>query len=70
MDERITMMGIPVYYLTTKYGLVPAKAGLISSIFYASIYGLALVGSVFADRIKNYKRAIFINLHTMPAGYI
>ena len=73
MGERFgfyTMMGILVYYLTAKYGLSPTKAGVIYSIFYASIYGLALVGGIFADRTKNYKGVIFIGLLTMLAGYV
>jgi len=73
MGERFgfyTMMGILVYYLTAKYGLSPTKAGFIYSLFYASIYGLALVGGIFADRTKNYKGVIFVGLVTMLAGYI
>ncbi len=73
MGERFgfyTMMGILVYYLTAKYGLSPTKAGLIYSIFYASIYGLALLGGIVADRTKNYKGVIFIGLLTMLAGYV
>ena len=73
MGERFgfyTMMGILVYYLTAKYGLSPTKAGVIYSVFYASIYGLALVGGIFADRTKNYKGVIFIGLLTMLAGYV
>ncbi|NPA68642.1 MAG: peptide MFS transporter, partial [Chlorobi bacterium] len=56
--------------LTAKYGLSPTKAGLIYSIFYASIYGLALVGGIFADKTKNYKGVILIGLITMLAGYV
>ncbi len=73
MGERFgfyTMMGILVYYLTAKYGLTPTKAGFIYSLFYASIYGLALVGGIFADRTKNYKGVIFIGLLTMLIGYV
>ena len=73
MGERFgfyTMMGILVYYLTAKYGLSPTKAGMIYSVFYASIYGLALVGGIFADRTKNYKGVIFVGLLTMLAGYV
>ena len=73
MGERFgfyTMMGILVYYLTAKYGLTPTKAGFIYSIFYASIYGLALLGGIFADKTKNYKGIIFIGLLTMLAGYV
>lgn len=62
-------MGILVYYLTAKYGLSPTKAGFIYSIFYASIYGLALFGGILADRTKNYKGIIFVGLLTMLAGY-
>lgn len=72
MGERFgfyTMMGILVYYLTGKYGLSPTKAGMIYSIFYASIYGLALVGGILADKTKNYKGIIMIGLVTMLAGY-
>ncbi len=73
MGERFgfyTMMGILVYYLTAKYGLTPTKAGFIYSLFYASIYGLALVGGIIADKTKNYKGVIFIGLLTMLAGYL
>jgi len=73
MGERFgfyTMMGILVYYLTAKYGLTPTKAGYIYSVFYASIYGLALLGGIMADRTKNYKGIIFIGLVTMLAGYV
>ncbi len=72
MGERFgfyTMMGILVYYLTAKYGLTPTKAGFIYSIFYASIYGLALIGGILADKTKNYKGIIFVGLLTMLAGY-
>jgi POT family proton-dependent oligopeptide transporter len=73
MGERFgfyTMMGILVYYLTAKYGLSPTKAGVIYSIFYASIYGLALVGGIVADRTKNYKGIIMVGLLTMLTGYV
>jgi len=65
-----TMMGILVYYLTAKYGLSATNAGFIYSIFYGSIYGLALVGGVLADRTRNYKGIIYIGLITMLAGYV
>ncbi len=73
MGERFgfyTMMGILVFYLTAKFGLSESNAGLIYSIFYGSIYGLALVGGILADRTKNYKGIIYIGLFTMLAGYI
>jgi POT family proton-dependent oligopeptide transporter len=73
MGERFgfyTMMGILVFYLTAKFGLSESNAGLIYSIFYGSIYGLALVGGILADRTKNYKGIIYIGLITMLAGYV
>ncbi|WP_321516941.1 peptide MFS transporter [Marinifilum fragile] len=73
MGERFgfyTMMGILVFYLTAKFGLSESNAGLIYSIFYGSIYGLALVGGILADRTKNYKGIIYIGLVTMLAGYV
>ncbi|MCK5168240.1 MAG: peptide MFS transporter, partial [Bacteroidales bacterium] len=62
--------GILVFYLTAKFGLTESKAGIIYSIFYGSIYGLALVGGILADRTKNYKGIIYIGLFTMLGGYI
>jgi len=73
MGERFgfyTMMGILVFYLTAKFGLSEENAGMIYSIFYGSIYGLALVGGILADRTKNYKGIIYIGLFTMLAGYV
>jgi len=73
MGERFgfyTMMGILVYFLQARYGLAADNAGLIYSIFYASIYGLALVGGLIADRTRNYKGVINIGIITMFAGYI
>lgn len=73
MGERFgfyTMMGILVFYLTAKFGLSESNAGLIYSIFYGSIYGLALVGGILADRTQNYKGVIYIGLFTMLGGYI
>ncbi|MEA3504772.1 MAG: peptide MFS transporter [Bacteroidota bacterium] len=73
MGERFgfyTMMGILVFYLTSKFGLSESNAGLVYSIFYGSIYGLALVGGIMADRTKNYKGIIYIGLFTMLAGYV
>src|SRR6056297_3073337 len=73
MGERFgfyTMMGILVFYLTSKYGLTESNAGVIYSVFYGLIYALALVGGIVADRSKNYKGTIYIGLVTMLAGYI
>ncbi len=73
MGERFgfyTMMGILVFYLTSKYGLSESNAGVIYSVFYALIYALALVGGIVADRTKNYKGTIFVGLVTMLGGYL
>ncbi len=73
MGERFgfyTMMGILVFYLTAKYGLTESNAGVVYSVFYALIYGLALVGGIIADRTMNYKGTIFVGLITMLAGYV
>jgi len=73
MGERFgfyTMMGILVFYLTAKYGLTESNAGVVYSVFYALIYGLALVGGIVADRTMNYKGTIFVGLVTMLAGYV
>ncbi len=73
MGERFgfyTMMGILVFYLTAKFGLTESNAGIIYSVFYGLIYGLALVGGIVADRTKNYKGTIYVGLITMLAGYI
>ncbi len=73
MGERFgfyTMMGILVFYLTSKFGLTESNAGVIYSVFYGLIYGLALVGGIIADRSKNYKGTIYVGIVTMLAGYI
>lgn len=73
MGERFgfyTMMGILVFYLTSKFGLTESNAGVIYSVFYGLIYGLALVGGLIADRSKNYKGTIYIGIVTMLGGYI
>ncbi len=73
MGERFgfyTMMAILVLFLQAKYGLNGKDAGLIYSIFYFSIYILAFVGGLIADRIRNYKGTIFAGLIVMAAGYV
>ena len=73
MGERFgfyTMMGILVFYLTSKYGLSESNAGVIYSVFYGLIYGLALVGGIIADKTRNYKGTIYIGLITMLGGYV
>ena len=73
MGERFgfyTMMAILVLFLQAKFGLSGTNAGYIYSGFYFSIYMLALVGGIIADRIKNFKGTIFIGLILMAVGYV
>lgn len=72
MGERFgfyTMMAILVLFLQAKFGLDGTNAGIIYSVFYASIYILALVGGLIADRTRNYKGTILIGLVIMAIGY-
>ncbi|MDD2562843.1 MAG: peptide MFS transporter [Salinivirgaceae bacterium] len=72
MGERFgfyTMMAILVLFLQAKFGLNGKDAGLIYSVFYFSIYILAFVGGLIADRIRNYKGTIFAGLIIMALGY-
>lgn len=72
MGERFgfyTMMAILVLFLQAKFGLDGTKAGLIYSIFYFSIYILAFVGGLIADRTRNYKGTILTGLILMSVGY-
>ena len=73
MGERFgfyTMMAILVLFLQAKFGLNGTDAGIIYSIFYASIYILALVGGYIADRTRNYKGTIMVGLFVMAIGYL
>jgi len=73
MGERFgfyTMMAILVYFLQARYGLTGDKAGIIYSVFYALIYGLALVGGFIADKTENYKGVINVGIVIMFLGYI
>ena len=72
MGERFgfyTMMAILVLFLQAKFGLSGGHAGVIYGIFYFSIYILALVGGIIADRIKNYKGTILVGILMMAIGY-
>lgn len=72
MGERFgfyTMMGILVLFLQAKFGLSGTNAGIIYSIFYFSIYILAFVGGLIADRTRNYKGTILIGIVIMAIGY-
>ncbi len=73
MGERFgfyTMMAILVLFLQAKFNLDETNAGIIYSIFYFSIYFLALVGGIIADRIKNFKGTILVGIITMTIGYL
>lgn len=73
MGERFgfyTMMAILVLFLQAKFGLDGKSAGLIYSIFYASIYILALVGGLIADKTRNYKGTILTGIVVMAIGYL
>jgi POT family proton-dependent oligopeptide transporter len=73
MGERFgfyTMMAILVLFLQAKFGLAADKAGIIYSIFYFSIYALALLGGYIADRSQNYKGTIMTGQIVMFLGYL
>jgi proton-dependent oligopeptide transporter, POT family len=73
MGERFgfyTMMAILVLFLQAKFNLTTENAGYIYSVFYFSIYGLALLGGFIADRSQNYKGTIMIGQVVMFAGYL
>ncbi len=73
MGERFgfyTMMAILSLFIMTKFGLDETKTGIIYSIFYASIYLLALVGGLLADKTRNYKGVIMTGLVLMTLGYV
>ena len=73
MGERFgfyIMMAILTLFISSKFGLSETMTGVIYSVFYASIYLLALVGGLIADRTKNYKRTIQIGIVLMAVGYL
>ncbi len=73
MGERFgfyTMMAILVLFLQAKFSLDETNAGIIYSVFYFSIYMLALVGGIIADRLKNFKGTILVGIVTMTIGYV
>ncbi len=72
MGERFgfyTMMAILVLFLQAKFGLSGTDAGIIYGAFYFSIYILALVGGIIADKTQNYKGTILTGLILMASGY-
>jgi len=73
MGERFgfyTMMAILVMFLQARYNLNASNAGLIYSVFYFSIYALALIGGFIADRTQNYKGVITFGIIIMFVGYL
>ena len=74
MGERFgfyIMMAILLLFLEFKFDFVGTSyGGLIYSIFYFSIYVLAFVGGLIADKTKNYKGTINIGLVLMMIGYV
>lgn len=73
MGERFgfyIMMAILTLFISAKFGLNETTAGYIYSGFYASIYLLALVGGIIADKTKNYKGTILWGLIIMSIGYL
>lgn len=65
-----TMMAILVLFLQAKFGLDGKTAGLIYSTFYFSIYILALIGGIIADKSRNYKGTILGGIVLMALGYV
>ncbi|MFA6334725.1 MAG: peptide MFS transporter [Bacteroidales bacterium] len=73
MGERFgfyTMMAILVLFLQAKFGLTEGHAGIIYSIFYFSIYFLAVFGGYLADRVIGLNNTISIGIVTMTVGYV
>ena len=73
MGERFgfyTMLAILVLFLQTKFGLDGSTAGIIYSTFYFSIYILAFVGGIIADRTRNFNGTILAGLLFMALGYV
>lgn len=72
MGERFgfyTMMAILSLFIQAKFGLDGPNTGIIYASFYASIYILALVGGIIADKRRNYKGTIMTGLIIMALGY-
>ncbi|NDV77367.1 peptide MFS transporter [Dysgonomonas sp. 511] len=73
MGERFgfyIMMAILTLFLMSKFGLDKSNAGIIYSVFYFSIYALALVGGLIADKTKKYKSTIQVGIVLMAVGYL
>jgi POT family proton-dependent oligopeptide transporter len=73
MGERFgfyVMMAILLLFLNNKFGFAGSEGAIIYSVFYASIYILALVGGIIADKTKKYKTTIMVGLVLMSVGYL
>lgn len=73
MGERFgfyIMMAILTLFISAKFGLSETSTGIVYSVFYASIYLLALVGGFIADKTKAYKNTILAGLVVMGLGYV
>ena len=73
MGERFgfyIMMAILTLFISAKFGLDEKTTGYVYSAFYASIYLLALVGGIIADRTGKYKLTILVGIIVMSLGYI
>lgn len=73
MGERFgfyIMMAILTLFISAKFGLSETTTGYIYSAFYASIYILALVVGIIADKTKNFKGTILAGLVLMAFGYL
>ncbi|PID94659.1 MAG: MFS transporter [Bacteroidales bacterium] len=73
MGERFgyyIMNAVLLLFLASKFGISDTTAGIIYSVFYASIYVLSLPGGIIADRLRNYKGTIMAGLIVMGLGYV
>ena len=73
MGERFgfyTMMAILVLFLQAKFGLDGTDAGFIYSVFYFSIYILAFIGGLIADKTNQFKGTILAGIIVMATGYL
>ena len=73
MGERFgfyIMMAVLTLFIAAKFGLSETQTGFVYSIFYASIYALAVVGGIIADKTHRYKGTIMTGLVCMAIGYL
>ncbi len=64
-----TMIAILTLFMMSKFGLDEVQSTAIYSFFTASIYILALVGGIIADRLRNYQGTITVGIILMAIGY-